>query len=136
MQAVSARNGRSWSASSSSGDGKDHFLAYRVQWPRETDVREFRDKVGKMDTEWKKPTVQFEDPGEEAKPDEDCKMEVDSRKKLDMRKKSDHQNTCATNVDEEVTRKISGSKSWCKIERRRHDLLPEHEKTKTMSEKL
>ena len=34
---------------SSSGDGEDHMLAYRAQWAKETELRELRDKVGKME---------------------------------------------------------------------------------------
>ena len=28
-----------WSASSSSGDGEDDVLAYKAQWPKETELR-------------------------------------------------------------------------------------------------
>ena len=35
LQAVPTKNGRSRSASSSSGDGADHILAYRAQWAEE-----------------------------------------------------------------------------------------------------
>ena len=53
-----------------------------------------RDKVKKMENEWKKPAVQFEEAGEETKPDEDCMLEVDSeadsRKKLELRRSTIH----------------------------------------------
>ena len=85
----------------------------------------------------RKPAVQFEEPGEDAKLDEKCKMEVDeeadSRKKLYIRKKD---------IAKDM-RKLKGVKSWdgaCKkvvdegfkqkelaqIEQRRNDQLPEH----------
>ena len=79
-----------------------------------------------MDNEWKRPVVQFEEPGEDAKPGEDCKMEVDGeadrRKKLDMRKKEitklrkieEFKNT---DEDFKNCRKKSGSKGWCRSNR-------------------
>ena len=66
------------------------MLGHQAQWAKETELRELRDEIKKMESEWMRPTVQFEEPGEDAKP-EDCKMEVyggaDSHNKLDMRKK-------------------------------------------------
>ena len=35
---MSTRNGRSWSALSSSGDGEDHMLASKAQWGNETEL--------------------------------------------------------------------------------------------------
>ena len=88
---MSTSNGRSWSASSSSGDGEDHKLAYKAQWAEEAELRELREENQRLKSEFRMPAVQFEETRELARPDEDCRMEVhseaDSREKLDMRKK-------------------------------------------------
>ena len=103
LQAVSTRNGRSWSASSSSGYGREPHVG--EQSP-----------VGSCGSclttsgRWTSGRGQLCSPRSQVrrqKP-EDCKIEVDgeadSGKKLGMRKRK----TTAKN------RKKSGSKSWCK----------------------
>ena len=66
MQAVSSKNGRSWSASSSSGDGQDQMLAYNAQWTNMTKLRDLREENKRLKGEGKKSAVQFDDPSEEA----------------------------------------------------------------------
>ena len=65
------------------------MLPSKAQWRKETELLK---KAKKLDSEGKKPAVQFEDAGEETRLDEDCMMEVDSdadsRKKLDLRQSS------------------------------------------------
>ena len=53
MQAVSTRDGHSWSASSSLGDGEDHVLAYKALWTKETGLRELREEIKRLKSEGK-----------------------------------------------------------------------------------
>ena len=48
MQAVSSKAGRSWSASSSSGDGMDQKLVYKAHWAKETELRELPEEVRRL----------------------------------------------------------------------------------------
>ena len=59
------KSGRSWSESSSSGDGEDEVLAYEAQWAEETALRELREENQRPRNEGEKPSVQFEEAGEE-----------------------------------------------------------------------
>ena len=83
LQAVSTRHGRSWSASSSSG-GRPYVGVQAKE-------AELREEIKRLKKEGKKPAVQFEEPGEDAKLGEDCKMELDgeadSGLQLEIRKK-------------------------------------------------
>ena len=54
------------------------MLACKAQWAKYAELRELCDNVKKVENEWKKPAVQFEEAGEETEPDEDWQVEVDS----------------------------------------------------------
>ena len=60
---------RNASASSSSGAGEGHTLAYKVQWSQETELRDLREESKHSISKGKKPSVKFEDPVEDAKQD-------------------------------------------------------------------
>ena len=53
LQAVSTKNERGLSASSSSGDGEDHMLAYKAQWAKEAELRELREENKRLKSEGK-----------------------------------------------------------------------------------
>ena len=70
LQAVSTRNARSWSATSS-GDGADHMLAYQAHQ---------RNRLAKVarHSRWRaEDAVQFEGLEEDAKSEEDGRMKMD-----------------------------------------------------------
>ena len=81
MHAVSSKTGRSWSASSSSGDGEDQKLGYESMpsGQRIHSCVSYENKSRGSKAKVKR--------SEKVKAKEDCKMEVDaeadSRKKLD-----------------------------------------------------
>ena len=61
IQAVSSKSGRSWSESSSSGDGEEGVLAFQTKWAQQTELRGLREEVKKLTNAGRKPTVQFEE---------------------------------------------------------------------------
>ena len=89
-----------------------------------------RDKSKHSMSKGKKPSVKFEDPGEDAKQDEDCKMEVDGD--ADSRKKNETTNELRKIGDFKKIRKKRGSKIWRKL----NDMLQEHEPTQRRSQNL
>ena len=72
-------------------------------WAKDTGLRELRDRAKKMKNEWKRPVVQFEEPGEEAK---EMDGDADSRRKPDGKKRS--QNSCS---------KLRSLKTWMRTSR-------------------
>ena len=77
INAVPTKSGSSWSAPSCSVDEENQIWAYKVQWAKETELRNKANKV--LECEEKKEA------------EEECQMDVDSgadiRKKLDQRRK-------------------------------------------------
>ena len=59
------------------------------RFAKDTELRELQEKARRLESDRKKPAVQFETPGNDSKPDEDSKMEVD-----DVRRRS--QRTCVS----------------------------------------
>ena len=122
------------------------MLAHNAQCAKEAELRELCEEIKKMENERKRPAVQFDEPGEEAKPHEGCNVEVDGEadicKKLHTRKKRSSNSIVKIEQFKDVVEDFAEKpkeklqQELVHIEQRRNDLLPEHEKMQQRSQKV
>ena len=120
-------------------------MLHRALWAKATELRELRDKVRKMENEWKKTAVHCEEQEEDAKPEEDGKMDVDEETTVGKRWRFDREVSSRKRVSWKVSRawmkqararlKKTGKKRVAQIEQRKNDPLPEYEHMQKRSQK-
>ena len=111
-------------------------VVFFVRWSRpyvgiqKLNSREIR----RLKSEGTTPAVQFEEPGEDAKLDEECEADDEASlpKAAGGAQDGDHEEL--GRINQEAGWRGSWQKELAKIEQRRNDLLPEHEKTQMMSQ--